>query len=439
MDERCAIFGAFTELAPLAELPALKQLLRDLSEVCRVTVTTTVCRASGGWLPAIERGLSAVADAIGEERQFILSNGEVLPIEKVKRVSKESVRHLSGHSELLGEEADGTIKPEKLYTVERLTDYATYENRFLYTLLLLIREFAEERRIEMEGAGVVCGEAILRADMTAGGRKLSYDLKLRSETPRPNADLERIEAVIRSASLLLKTPLMASVAQGDRIRHLTKTNVLRHDKNFREAVSLYEFLQEFSGTGVTVERQDIPLASAGSLSITLPAALQWSLLETYACGLEEELSEEYARGLTGPKRRAAELEEKIRALTHALAASDAAKAEAEQKLDAAEKNKRLEFEALTEETALLRAELAKTREDVAILSAQLLAARERLQEGDPADEDKIARLEADCETLTRALNRDWKGVRREMRRQFYRDLRAKTFAKGRRTDENETK
>ena len=52
MDERCAIFGAFTELAPLAELPALKQLLRDLSEVCRVTVTTTVCRASGGWLPA---------------------------------------------------------------------------------------------------------------------------------------------------------------------------------------------------------------------------------------------------------------------------------------------------------------------------------------------------------------------------------------------------
>ena len=51
-----------------------------------IEVATTFCSIEEDWIEEIEKGLIHVEKAIAEERQFIRSNGEVLPIEKVKRV-----------------------------------------------------------------------------------------------------------------------------------------------------------------------------------------------------------------------------------------------------------------------------------------------------------------------------------------------------------------
>ena len=94
----------------------------------------------------IERGLGFIEKAINEERQFIRSEGEVAPIEKIKHVSRESVEHLARHSNLITREnEDGDLMPEKLYTVERLNNYAVYENRFLYMVLLRLADFVSVR------------------------------------------------------------------------------------------------------------------------------------------------------------------------------------------------------------------------------------------------------------------------------------------------------
>lgn len=102
-----------------------------------IEVIKTNCIIEEDWIDAIEKGLVHVGKALGEERQFIRSNGEVIPIEKVKQVSKDSVEHLARHSNLLTRkpEEGRNIIPDQLYTVERLSDFAVYENRFLYMLL----------------------------------------------------------------------------------------------------------------------------------------------------------------------------------------------------------------------------------------------------------------------------------------------------------------
>ena len=97
----------------------------------RIEIVTVNCIIEEDWIEAIEKGLVHVEKAINEERQFIRSNGEVVPIEKVKNVSKDSVEHLAKHSNLLTKKTEGEdIIPDSLYTVERLADYAVYENRF---------------------------------------------------------------------------------------------------------------------------------------------------------------------------------------------------------------------------------------------------------------------------------------------------------------------
>ena len=98
----------------------------------KLVVTRAFCTIDEEWVEEIEKGLVFIEKAIKEDRQFILSQGEVVPIEKVKSVSKESVQHLAKHSDLITEyEEGGDIVPDKLYTVERLNDYTVYENRLL--------------------------------------------------------------------------------------------------------------------------------------------------------------------------------------------------------------------------------------------------------------------------------------------------------------------
>ena len=66
-----------------------------------ITVIRSLCTVDEDWVNAIEEGLVHIEKAIKEERQFILSKGEVVPIEKAKNVSTESVKHLAKHSNLI--------------------------------------------------------------------------------------------------------------------------------------------------------------------------------------------------------------------------------------------------------------------------------------------------------------------------------------------------
>ena len=82
-----------------------------------IEITRKTCKIETDWLEAIEYGISFIEKAINEERQFIRSNGEIVPIEKVKRVSKDSVEHLARHSNLLTKEPKqgDDIIPERVF------------------------------------------------------------------------------------------------------------------------------------------------------------------------------------------------------------------------------------------------------------------------------------------------------------------------------------
>jgi uncharacterized protein YnzC (UPF0291/DUF896 family) len=105
------------------------------------------CIIEEDWVNRIYEGLPFIEKAIREERQFIRQEGEVVPIEKAKRVSKDTVEHLARHSDMITHvpEEGNDLTPDKLYIVEKLSDFAVYENRFLYMLHCYLRDFIEIR------------------------------------------------------------------------------------------------------------------------------------------------------------------------------------------------------------------------------------------------------------------------------------------------------
>lgn len=273
-----------------------------------VSVTRATCVVDENWINAIETGLVHIEKAIKEERQFIHSNGEVIPIEKVKHVSKDSVRHLARHAELITRAEEGKdLTPDKLYTVERLSDYAVYENRFLYMLLCYLRDFVTLRyRSILELTHRYEGRLSVEKDVTHAGRTVHLRIELEEERRddeylrEHNAAkglIDRMDLILKTVSAFLATPLMESAGKAAMLKPpITKTNVLKMDNNFKGAVALYDYIIAYEGPGYTVEESVTELSPlpVGMAEDMADAELLLSFL-AYSHGLNmgEELKAAY--------------------------------------------------------------------------------------------------------------------------------------------------
>lgn len=301
---------------------------------CLETVRTE-CVIENDWIDAIEEGLVHIGKAIAQERQFIRSNGEVVDIEKVKNVSRESVEHLAKHSNLLTKEPKGEeLIPDRLYTVERLTDYAVYENRFLYMLLCYLRDFLSWRYTRiLELTQTYEGQLSLDKTIEKGGRKTIFRLYIEeerkfdpflSETSGCREQLERIDGLIRTVEMYLATPLMEFVAKAPKLKPpVTETNVLKMNKEFKAAVQLYYFITAYEKDGFTAKQEKVsltPLEEKTAQEFAEAAELFSFLAYKANTGQQDILQSRLVQELEREKREAQQKEQsKLQALKKRMA------------------------------------------------------------------------------------------------------------------------
>ena len=281
------------------------------SDADRLESIRYFCTINEDWINEIEAGLVFVEKAIHEERQFIRNDGDVVPIEKTKHVDKHSVEHLSRHSELISRvPSDGSdeITPDKLYMIERDSDYAVYENRFLYMLLRYLESFIDIRLVRIQELGNTYRASLsMKKSISLGRRHINYELSLDEERRNdPYAVLNdeaeelvhRMEGLEHWVGSLLSTPLMEQVAKVAMIRPpITKTNVLRMDNNFKKAVALYEYVSSYEGDGYTIEEEKKvwnPFSDIMGDELSEIVMLSSFLTYEYGNDLKEKLAESYA-------------------------------------------------------------------------------------------------------------------------------------------------
>lgn len=284
----------------------------------KITVKTATCTVDEEWVREIEKGLVHIEKAIKEERQFIRSNGEVLPIEKIKHVSKESIEHLAKHSDYITRYEEGEdIVPDKLYMVSRLSDFAVYENRFLYMLLRYLCDFVTIRyNAILELTNKYDATIDFDKTVSTGKEKLTYTVSMhdvRRDDPylrenNPARDIiDRIDLVLKAIIAFLGTPLMEEAAKTPMLKPpITKTNVLKMNNNFKGAMALYSYIVAYDQPGYTVEMQERTIAPfRDELADELAEAGCMLSFLTYEWGLgiKPELKAAYLRE---EERRAAE-------------------------------------------------------------------------------------------------------------------------------------
>lgn len=233
----------------------------------RLQSTKYLCKIEEDWIKAIEEGLVFVEKAVAEERQFIRTNGEVVPIEKVKKISKDSVEHLAKHSDLIThvpENEDDLLVPDQLYMVEKLSDYAVYENRFLFMMLSYIKQFIEYRLEKIENLRRrYVGDMSISKEVVTKKRTLRIKTEVyeeRTDNPFPLPDensnklVKRIKDCQSIINALLNTDLMLQVAKSPMIKPpIVKTNVLKMNNSFKHALALYDYIASYKGQGFDYE------------------------------------------------------------------------------------------------------------------------------------------------------------------------------------------
>lgn len=273
-----------------------------------IILTKHKCNINLDWVEAIEEGLVFIEKAIREERQFITSEGEVIEIEKVKSVSRETVEHLAKHSELITRVTENEdLTPDKLYTVEKLTDYAIYENRFLYMVLCYLRDFISIRYDKIvEKVTTYVADTKMAKKVSFKKQKLEFNLSIHDlivDDPimienNPSKDiLKRVDILLQNVLLLLKTPLMVEVSKAPMLRPpVTKTNVLKMNKNFKGVLALYEYISAYTQDGYEIiEYKDTmnPFNPETSGDFAEIAALTSFLTYEHGNGLRKEYHKRY--------------------------------------------------------------------------------------------------------------------------------------------------
>ena len=267
------------------------------------------CSIETDWIERIEASLPSLEAAVLEDRQFIRQEGSTVPIEKAKHVSRASVEHLAKHSNLIThvpEEGDKLI-PDKLYVVENLSNYAIYENRFLYMLLNYIKDFVTIRHEAIEALwNSYESEFAMSKDVHLRRRHMVFSIHL-TETSHNAEDtaynreildlLGRMNSILHMVSILLNTPLMQEVSKAPMLKPpITRTNMLRMDTHFRAAMDLFDYLTAYLKKGYEVKKIRhalSPLPDEAGDEFAELALLCSYLIYAYGAELKGDLEAEY--------------------------------------------------------------------------------------------------------------------------------------------------
>ena len=99
------------------------------------------------WISKIEDTLVYLDNIIRNPKRFIMQEEEVVPVEKAKKISQETIKHLAQHTDLIQDvDEDGTITPSKVLNVNKEESFDMYENRFIISLLNNLNYFFQLRK-----------------------------------------------------------------------------------------------------------------------------------------------------------------------------------------------------------------------------------------------------------------------------------------------------
>ncbi len=215
---------------------------------------------SFNWLDTIEHICPYIDNIIRNPKFALVSEEDVVKIEKAKKVSVESIKDLAKKTHYI-EKIDpitNEVHPSKILIMRREETYNTYENRFIYTLVSNLIRFIVRKEKMLENLKSKKDKTLEYAASTnTNNEKINIELEI--SAVKLSKDPEEFEKELESIKIRIKkiNDYIISWRRNDFFTSLKKarvafvippikkTNMILKNPNFQMAIKLWEFLQNY--------------------------------------------------------------------------------------------------------------------------------------------------------------------------------------------------
>ena len=222
------------------------------------------------WLTVVEEGIEAIFHIVEKPRRFIATTEEVVPVALAKKITADSVRHLSQNTQFITSNEAGEIQPTRILNVTSEESFDLYENRFVYHLIQRLFAFVDKRTdvIFWSTGDETCNVMSMESKIDDAYEEISYKVEMTIKNRQSYAEndtdhmdiFKRIDRV-RRLSRTLRTSSFCDIMGGCAKVYspIQRTNLMMKDPDYRKCYQLWQFIEGYDEVGYTIEEQDSAL------------------------------------------------------------------------------------------------------------------------------------------------------------------------------------
>lgn len=222
------------------------------------------------WINLMEETIPYIDNILRNPNRFIVNEEDVIKVELAKKVTVESIKHLSKNTNLIEDynKKTGDVRPSKILNITKEESYNTYENRLVYSLIQNMKLFIEMRKQDLVSETSEKNDKSFEysGSSSLGNEKIDISMNINSKSMKKHKEKndigmgldQRLEKLNQDIAMLTNSEVYKLI---DKL-HLSlitppvkKTNLIMKNVNFQYAMKLWDYLHQVHESS-TVRKKD---------------------------------------------------------------------------------------------------------------------------------------------------------------------------------------
>lgn len=244
----------------------IEEFTSKTNSTLKVNIDKKKMQKDSDWIKMMAFTIPYLDNIFHSPNRFIVNEEEIVKIEQAKKVSVETIKHLSKNTNFIQtvDKVTGDVTPSKLLNVRKEETYNTYENRLIYTLVQNMKRFIKKKK---ENLGQYKNDANKENDnrdnksfeysatSTVEDEQIEVNLSLNSKLNQDSQNksnditqiIEEIGEIEKKIQGLQSTEVYKTLEKQHVIEvrePIKKTNVILKNVNFQYAMKLWDYLRD---------------------------------------------------------------------------------------------------------------------------------------------------------------------------------------------------
>jgi len=217
------------------------------------------------WMSSVEAAVPVIDKITRSPRENLKQMQMIVPVERAKKTDKDTIRHLAANTQMIRSiSREGVVTPSKVMTSFNESDYGTYENRFLKTLVDKLYVFIEKRYdiIVKKMHTEYVNYLNVKSSVLWESANIDFDITLKINQNLPEDEIDRKNQELLDRMTNLRTSItnfkmslfMSQMREFPPVNPpIMKTNVIMKNPDFKQCYNLWLMMDSLDQVGFDID------------------------------------------------------------------------------------------------------------------------------------------------------------------------------------------